>query len=326
LKPVSVEGKWNFYAAGFVKIILGEVLYEWNNLEEAEMQIRQGIRDNEPWNNITLDVIGYMDLVSVQRAKGDLDGTLETMKKLETMLQGRTIPLDLEEELWTYKIRLWLAKGDLARAGEWADRMVINQPQDFLQEWGWITCARVRLAQGRYREAQVILETLARLPGSANRILRQIRAGLLLSIVLFYQNQLTAALQTLEACLDLTEPGNYLRVFLDSGKPMRELLSIYLQTPTPTHKAYAQKLLAAFHGLSGRSIVEKAQTDLVEPLTPRELEVLRLLAAGCSNRQIAETLVLAEGTVKFYVHAVLAKLEVHSRTQAIAKARELNLV
>ena len=81
-------------------------------------------------------------------------------------------------------------EGDLARAGEWADRMVIIQPQDFLQEWGWITCARVRLAQGRYREAQDILETLARLPGSANRILRQVRVDLLLSIVFFYQNQL----------------------------------------------------------------------------------------------------------------------------------------
>ena len=126
--------------------------------------------------------------------------------------------------------------------------------------------------------------------------------------------------------LALTEPGNYLRVFLDSGKPMRELLLVYLQTSAPSHKAYAQKLLDEFHGISEDIIPDRAQPDLVEPLTPRELEVLRLLTAGCSNRQIAEKLVLAEGTVKFHVHAVLEKLNVHSRTQAIAKARELNLI
>jgi LuxR family maltose regulon positive regulatory protein len=101
---------------------------------------------------------------------------------------------------------------------------------------------------------------------------------------------------------------------------------------------YATRLLSQFdaepHGITaaqkkvspvGAPSANSGQA-LVEPLTPRELEVLRLLAQGFSNRQIAEKLVVAEGTVKFYVHAVLKKLEVHSRTQAIAKARELNLL
>jgi LuxR family maltose regulon positive regulatory protein len=131
----------------------------------------------------------------------------------------------------------------------------------------------------------------------------------------------------LDACLAQAEPEGYVRLFLDAGEPARKLLSRYLQMPALTHQAYAQRLVKAFtQPNQAPSPAIYAPTEMVEPLTARELEVLHLLVEGCSNRQVAEKLILAEGTVKYYVHAILEKFQVHSRTQAIAKARDLNLI
>ena len=108
---------------------------------------------------------------------------------------------------------------------------------------------------------------------------------------------------------------------------MREMLTAYLYTTAPRYRSYAQKILTA-------EAVAPVQADAppfygdnpVDPLTPREIEVLQAMAAGFSNRQIAQQLILAEGTVKFYVHSVLEKLGVHSRTQAILEAKKQNLI
>ena len=133
------------------------------------------------------------------------------------------------------------------------------------------------------------------------------------------------ALQELDACFVIAEPGGYCRVFLDSGSPAKELLVAYLRSSAPRYRAYAQKLVDAFP--SGSPSVSNIKTaTLVEPLTLRESEVLGLMAAGCSNRQIAEKLILSEGTVKFHVHSILVKIGVHSRTQAIIRGKELKLV
>jgi LuxR family maltose regulon positive regulatory protein len=134
------------------------------------------------------------------------------------------------------------------------------------------------------------------------------------------------ALETLEECLSLAEPGGYARTFIDAGDPIRHLLITYLQTPWTLHKAYAQKLLETFNDQLQNAAPGVSQSGLVEPLTKREMDVLRLIAAGYSNRQIAGTLIIAEGTVKFYVHTVMEKLQVHSRTQAILAAKEHHLI
>jgi LuxR family maltose regulon positive regulatory protein len=319
------RGKPGFYSAGSLNIVLGEVLLEWNDLENAEQQIRAGIRANTPWQNVVWDAIGYSDLVVVQSAKGDLAKAVETWEELKSLLHRRTQIPDIEEELATVQARLWLAQGDQQNVDAWADQVSLSKPLDHLQGWPRVTLARVRLAQGRYREAQHILETLSKQPGARQRPHRQVRIDLLLALALYRQNQLPQALQELEACFVIAEPGGYCRVFLDSGSPAKELLVAYLRSPAPRYRAYAQKLVDAFP--SGSPSVSNIKTaTLVEPLTSRESEVLGLMAAGFSNRQIAEKLILSEGTVKFHVHSILVKIGVNSRTQAIIKGKELKLV
>jgi LuxR family maltose regulon positive regulatory protein len=117
-----------------------------------------------------------------------------------------------------------------------------------------------------------------------------------------------------------------MRAFLDLGEPVRELLNMYLRRPNPIFKPYLHKILAGFTGPSQVSVAETGQVDLMEAMTPRELEVLRLMAEGFSNRQIGERLFLTEGTVKFHVHNLLGKIQVKNRSQAILQAKKLKLI
>ena len=327
LKPIERKGVRLIYTAGTLKIALGQVLYEWNRLEEAEQQVRDGIRDNEPWNSITADIVGYLTLAIVLQARGDHAGAMGIAEKLEKRLKNHTKPPELADEIDTLRIRLRLANGDIQSAGAWAEQIQLSEPIDYHQEHLRLTLGRIRLAQGNYAEAAKLLNGMAKMAAAGQRTTRQLKFDLLLAIAHFGQNNITEALQLLEVCLTQAEHEGYMRLFLDAGEPARKLLSCYLQMPTPTYQAYAQRLVNAFiKPARAPSPAISITPEMVEALTARELEVLHLLAEGCSNRQVAERLILAEGTVKYYVHAILEKLQVHSRTQAIAKARELNLI
>jgi LuxR family maltose regulon positive regulatory protein len=139
----------------------------------------------------------------------------------------------------------------------------------------------------------------------------------------------------LERVLALAEPQGYMRLFLDEGAPMARLLA-QLQASRPTVQSYVQALRAACHAqeqlrVAGPAVLSKEaspgpQHALVDPLSEREVEVLRLLALGASNAEIAERLVVATSTVKYHVKNILAKLAVANRTQAAARAHELGLL
>jgi LuxR family maltose regulon positive regulatory protein len=136
------------------------------------------------------------------------------------------------------------------------------------------------------------------------------------------RGDLDQALSTLERALILAEPEGYVRTFLDAGEPMAGLLSQILSGDVAP--GYVARLLGAFG--QEAELPPPAMASLVEPLTEREVEVLRLLVAGLSNAEIAEELVIAVSTVKSHVNHIYGKLGVESRTQAVAKAQELLLL
>jgi LuxR family maltose regulon positive regulatory protein len=149
---------------------------------------------------------------------------------------------------------------------------------------------------------------------------------------LLYQAQGEAdqAIAALEQALTMAEPEDYCRRFVDEGRPMAALLLAAQQRQISP--PYVAKLLAAFPEPADRfakspiSNLQSPNSDLIEPLTPRELEVLRLIAGGASNRQIAQTLVVTVGTVKRHASNLFGKFGVNSRTQLVARARELGLL
>jgi LuxR family maltose regulon positive regulatory protein len=171
--------------------------------------------------------------------------------------------------------------------------------------------------------------------GSAIEIL------VLRALALHARRETSGAFVALERALTLAEPEGYFRVFVDEGAPMTALLSEFLKARRiGGHGAkqlaslvYVRRLLAAFESPHVSTVppapVGHAPDEdqlLPEHLTAREKEVLALIAEGLSNREIAARLFVATGTVKGYVHSILRKLEVESRTKAIARARELHLV
>jgi LuxR family maltose regulon positive regulatory protein len=153
------------------------------------------------------------------------------------------------------------------------------------------------------------------------------------------------AMEKLEQALPLAEPEGYIRIFVDEGAPMATVLG-RMKAEGGRWKEYIRKLLLAFEESEGRRVADGVTAEippfhpssspgaprsavlhpLVEPLTPRELEVLRLMAAGHSNQEIAQRLIVSVGTVKKHLNNIFGKLNATSRTQAVARARELQLL
>jgi LuxR family transcriptional regulator, maltose regulon positive regulatory protein len=325
LDPLAEKGARFIYSAGSLNLALGEVLYEWNNLEEAEKQIRDGLQANEPWVDVMNDAFGLLALTRVLMAKRDYAGAMQIVEKFETKLRGPFRPHEFEEDFRTLRIRVRLAGGDLQNAADWANQIHLNQDFSLHPERYRLTLARIRQAQGRYGEVEKILLKMTPYYVAGNRITRQIEANLLMADAIARQAgllRLPEALQLIEACLSMAELEGYVHIFIEVGEPVRELLAAYLRSDASIHKFYAQKLLDAF--AAGESA---AQPDgLVESLSVRELEVLNLMALGRTNQEIARQLIVASGTIKAHAASIFRKLDVANRTEAVARARQLSIL
>ena len=326
LDPIENKNIRFLNSAGDMNIALGEVLYERNHLAEAEGRIRAGLKANELWKNIMTDAFGLIALVRVLQARGDYIGAMQVVEKFETSLQGPTRPRDFEEELCTLRVRTQLASGDLQNPSRWADQIQLSEDYDLHPERYRLTLARIRLAQGRYAEVDELLIGTVPPDASGSRIAAQIESNLLLAIALAGQQRQRKAFELIAASLALAEPEGYVRVFLEAGKPIGDLLAAYLRSDAPSYKLYAQKLLGAFSTSGESAPPDSRSAGLIEPLSERELEVLHLIALGKTNQEIAGQLVVARGTIKAHAASIYRKLNVTNRTEAVARARELDIL
>ena len=203
----------------------------------------------------------------------------------------------------------------------------------YLGEYELLTLARVQLAEGRFAGVNGLLERLLALAERQER--RESVIEILLTQALAYQAQDAPrnALAALESALVLAQPEGYLRTFVDEGESMRSLLLNYRSgnesQAHPSQRSYADEILAAFSqpGMVSSQSRRAAQAPgLIEPLTDRELEILRLIAEGKSNAEISQRLYLALSTVKGHNLRIFNKLQVQNRTEAVSRARELGLL
>ena len=231
------------------------------------------------------------------------------------------------------KVRIYLKQGRLDKAWAWAAERGLSLADEvsYLHEFEHLTLARLEIAN------PLVNTLLARLLQAAEA---QKRQGSALDILLVQalaheaQGNRPQALAALKRALSLAEPEGYVRIFVDEGEPMRMLiadfrLSIEKQMYSSAYAqlSYTSKLLAAFAPpINQQSTIKNPLSEMVEPLSERELEVLRLVAQGLSNREISLRLFLALNTVKGHNQKIFSKLQVQSRTEAVARARELGLL
>jgi LuxR family maltose regulon positive regulatory protein len=184
-----------------------------------------------------------------------------------------------------------------------------------------LTLARLHIAQGEYTAAEPILLRLQRQATADKRDGSLIEILITQALAFAAQGRENTALAVLGRVLDLAEPEGYMRLFLDEGAPMAALLRRMVSQKV--HTDYALHLLDA---MGDTALATAPAQPLPEALSERELEVLRRVAAGYSNNEIAQELVVALSTVKRHISNIYGKLNVGSRTQAIAKAKEIGLL
>jgi LuxR family maltose regulon positive regulatory protein len=232
------------------------------------------------------------------------------------------------------QVKMWLSQGDLQAATRWSaslQRFDLDDPFMFENELTHIAQARVLIAQNRANEAIEILQLLEETAGSAQRIGRVVEVLLLEALAMRQKGDSGAAILALSKCLMLAEPEGYMRVFLDQGESIQALLAEWL---VPTNlgrlRDYAVRLLSQVETELPliTALQEKAclAGNQIEPLSQRELEVLQLMALGKTNKQIAQQLIVAPGTIKAHTASIYRKLDAGNRTEAVARARQLNIL
>jgi LuxR family maltose regulon positive regulatory protein len=326
------------YSSLFYYFGLGDLLREWNDLEAAERHLSQGMTLVK--GMLTLEpfvaILGYTALARLEQARGNAYEALATLDAMARLAEQRHFPPHQITQVAAVRAQLELTQGNVAAAISWTESCGLSTEDEELpypREAEYLTLVRVRIAQARTDPAspflQDVLHLLDRLLGDAQA---KARMGSALEILVLralaqeVQGDQTSALSTLERALVLAEPEGYIRLFVDEGEPMLTLLHLaYRRGIAPD---YVATLLSAFgeqHALVLPPL-SPHPASLLEPLTEREREVLRLLLEGASNREIARRLIVSVNTVKRHVYNLCGKLGVQSRAQAIARARELNLV
>jgi LuxR family maltose regulon positive regulatory protein len=314
------------------------LFYEWNDLDGAASALQESIRIGELWRNPRLLVPAYGLSALVLQAHGQADEALAMIRRAEQITRDSySSPLDLGR-LALYQIILWIAQNDFQAIAQWelshdsAWRSQIGRARDALA----IVLARARIARyyqhhdkSALSQARALIEPALEQAQASGLMFNAARLLILDALALYAQGETTPALTTLKRAVTLAEPENYVRSFLDIGKPMEEFLLRGLESQSlgePHPRAYISKLLSHFGADFPDESRQPTGDTLIEPLSERELEVLRLIAQGLSNQELSERLFLALSTVKGHNRIIFDKLQVKSRTEALARARELGLL
>jgi LuxR family maltose regulon positive regulatory protein len=318
---------------GYCHLDMGDLLREWNDLDVAAQHLKEGIERIERAGSPTILLDGYIALTRLRQAQGDEEGALKAVQEAERLVSRHHLPSRFVARLAAHQVRLWLAQGNLEAATRWArDREPAVGELRYLGEDEHLTLARVLTARSQPEQAAQLLERLLTTAEKEGRRNSVIEILVLQALAFRAQSDEGRALGALERALELAEPEGYIRTFVDEGAVMAKLLAhareTYAQgrrtTPYRGRPHYVGRLLAAF-GQPSRPISPGVHRS-VEPLSERELEVLKLVAAGLKNQEIAEELYVVVGTVKAHIHSIYRKLGVHGRVHAVSRARELNLL
>ena len=325
------RGKRPFPATGFIYVQLGQLYHEWNRLEEAGAYVQKGIQVSQD------ESIGNLMMLHVMKAmlhdsQGEKALALDELAKVRKLTAQMTL-VQIMEQAADIEAYIHLQRREFTAVSDWASTYNI-QPTDtpiHFHEPRYLIFAQYLVLQHRWAEAETLLVTLRHLTQLGGRTGRTILALVITALAHHAQGEGRRAAEVLQEAITLAQPHGYIRIFRNADPALAAILHTILPENSE-QQAYIQTLLNTFQDVgelrknNRQSSIVNYQLPIVETLSERELEVLRLVANGHSNRQIADELFLALGTVKKHISNIFGKLQVSSRTQAVAQARELDLI
>lgn len=321
-------------AASILYVPMGMAYYSEDNLDQAYECLEKGISISRKLSLMHFAVQGEMSMALLQFAMHDVKGALKTIYESGRSL--KEIGMEIGVPMFTaIEAELYLRNGDLEFARKWADKMGLNcaDLSGIIDERQYFTYSRILTVEGKYAEARTILDKLEMLAEEGDRIYRLITVHILKAVNYFKMNRQDLSLDSLERALKLAVPESYFRLFLDEDPciyplliKVRPLAPVFIDilsekykredTVADTQKNNSQKSV---------SLENKNIPGLLEQLSDRELEVLRLVAAGLPNQEIANRLFISLGTTKWHITNIFSKLRVKNRVQAVEAAKSLIL-
>lgn len=295
---------------------LALIFYDWNDLDASEQYILQGLKLAQMYDQIVdRTVMGELYLALIKIARKDLVRAEQLVSQALNTSHQKNFNLRIPNIAY-FQALIHIRQGSIEKAAQ----LVRDNDLPLMR-------ARVLTIQNDPAEALTVLEPLCRQAEEKGWTRRLLDCMAVQAIAHFKNGDQEKAVEELEKVLAIAEPEGIIRLFLDEGALMAELLSV--TAAKGIRKFYISKLLAAFEveeKVEQPAAPVRKSFGLVDPLTPRELEILRLLDKGFSNQQICKQLFLALDTVKGHNRRIFEKLQVHQRTEALARARELGLL
>jgi LuxR family maltose regulon positive regulatory protein len=321
-------GRTDLPFCGYAYVSIGRNLRQWNQLEDAYRYTTKGLALCRDWNVADILALSYVELAYTQQALGNDEEARASMQEANQIMAGFSA--------WgvkyvaAHQVKMDLMRGDMAAVAHWSQASDLDFAAEFQfhREGEYLALARVLIAQKRFEEAHALIRRIHRIAEESGKQRTALETLILLAVLFSVQENVDQALVPLEEALAIAEPEGYVRIFVDEGRPLARLLGVARNRGlAPT---YVRRLLDAFPAdETPPAMVTAAQPDqsgLVEPLSERELEVLQYVAAGLTNRQIAERLYLSLNTIKVHNRNIYGKLGVNNRVQAVTRARELGLL
>jgi LuxR family maltose regulon positive regulatory protein len=300
---------------------LATLLYEWNDLEGAIANLNKGIELNRYFGSAEMDEMFYNRLALTLWAKGDTAGAFEAIAKVDRIMEKAPDITTTRTATITTHVLFALRQGDTETAREWLGRLPEKIDYNFMVQSGNIRI-RAQIASGEKSAAAEFLRVL-----SEDKVANKFTGGRIHTLILqaLAADKPEDGVDYLAEAMTLARPEGYIRAFVDNGMALAPVLRLAISRGTEPE--YARKLLDIILAEERQRRIRKGETPPATGLlSEREMEVLRLLAEGLSNQQIAERLVISLSTAKNHVHSIIDKLEVRSRTQAVTAARGLGLI
>jgi len=302
---------------------------ERNHLDEAGAYLNTGLHIARPGGFSEAVRTGRHLRAHLAATRGDLATAVDSFQETERIINAIDDPYLTGELNWEWA-KLCLKAGDLDAAREklhiLEEKSAATQHANLLLWQRWLF-PRLLCAEGRYEEALIALDESIRRTRAMNSNGELIHLLALQAVTLDALGDRMSAHTALREGVKLGAPEGYIWRWLDAGPGLEPLLrDLRNENEAPqVWQSYLDTLLEAYQALFG-DMALRLEREMLDPLTPRELQILRLICKGYSNPEIASELVVTINTIKKHTSNIYGKLGVRSRTQAIARAHELNLL